>query len=913
MAKSKNPAPASEPAPSEIATLPAADPPVAARAAPANSPPVDKLVVVGSSAGGIEALSLLVSLLAPDFPAPVVLAQHLDPLRQSNLENILRRRSTLPVVLVQQRTPLENGTVYVVPSNRHVTIDGGHLDLDTERPDHPRPSVDVLLTSAAAVYGENLVTVILTGMGHDGAAGAVAAHNVGGTVIIQNPVTALHSAMPLALPPTVVDYVVELEDLGSLLLEVLRSVPLPAVSDAADDPLRMILTQVSRQASVDFTLYKAKTILRRVGRRMTVTHCSTLQEYSAYLADHPAEIGELVMAFLIKVTEFFRDAEAFAYLRSTVLPAIISKARTRDRVLRFWSAGCATGEEAYSLALLLADMLDGELPDWTVKIFATDLDDTALTFARRGVFPATLLHHLPANYLARFFEPVGQNYRVAKPIRQLVIFGRQDLSRSVPFPRMDLVVCRNVLIYFKPELQQSVLAMFAYSLQQTEGYLFLGQAETVRPSRINYELLTKRWKFYHCISGPAPGTTRQVAAPLLPANLLPPPGSRRPPDLAAEPSAPSGDLPLNQLRRFNEGVLRFLPVGIVVIDRNYRIVTINPPARRLLGIGELSSEQDFLHAVRGLPYSPLRSAIDSVFRDRTPPALPHLELAVAISNEERHLTIRIGLMPMDTGSADLAMINVTDITEQVQIQRRLETAQREQKSILDDLSEANTRFSELNKELQDANEELQAANEEMMLTQEELQSTNEEFEATNEELQATNEELETNNEELQATNEELETTNEELSARTAELMELAKVLADEQARLHSIIYMAPFYVMVLRGPHLLVELINPRYENLLAGRVVIGQPFADLFAAGPAAAVIAQVRDVYRSDTAHITGSLPGPRLLHDETAVPQDFRYTIIPLHDSSGRVDGIILYAEDVASLALASTATTGTQSAL
>ena len=295
-----------------------------------------------------------------------------------------------------------------------------------------------------------------------------------------------------------------------------------------------------------------------------------------------------------------------------------------------------------------------------------------------------------------------------------------DGTAGLPFPLVDLVVCRNVLIYFKPELQQSVLAMFAYSLQQTEGYLFLGQAETVCPSRINYELLTTRWKFYHCISGPVPGTTRQAVAPLLP----PRSSSRSPLALAVTAASTAGnDLPLNNLRRFNDGVLRFLPIGVAVVDRNYRIMTVNLIARRLLGIGELSNAQDFLHAVRGLPYNPLRNAIDSVFRERTLPALSNLDLAVAISNEERHLTIRIGLMQMEAGMPDLAMINVTDITDQVQIQRRLEMAQREQKSIMDDLSEANTRFSALNKELQAANEELQAANEEMMLTQEELQAT----------------------------------------------------------------------------------------------------------------------------------------------------------------------------------------------
>jgi two-component system, chemotaxis family, CheB/CheR fusion protein len=315
------------------------------------------LVVVGSSAGGIEALSVLVSTLPAGFPAPLVLAQHLDPNRPSQLGSILERRSALPIVIVSAHTPLAPGTIYVVPANRHVRISDGHVELEADRGERPRPSVDLLLSSASKVYGERLIAVILTGSGSDGAAGALDVKNAGGTVIIQNPQTAHYPSMPMALPPTSVDHIAELEQIGPLLADILNGIHLPEPRDRAEDTLRDILGQVSRQTNIEFHSYKPSTILRRITRRMAVTQNQTLREYARYLEAHPEEIGELVMAFLIQVTEFFRDSEAFGYLREHVLPQLIERGHANGRVLRLWSAGCATGEEPYSLALLLSDKL----------------------------------------------------------------------------------------------------------------------------------------------------------------------------------------------------------------------------------------------------------------------------------------------------------------------------------------------------------------------------------------------------------------------------------------------------------------------------------------------------------------------------------------------------------------------------
>lgn len=870
----------------------------------------NELVVVGSSAGGIEALSILVSSLPKDFPAPIVLAQHLDPFRPSNLDQILERRSTLPIVVVQDSTQLETGKVYVVPANRHVAIRDGQVRLEDDHGNRPRPSVDLLLSSAAESYGDRLVAVILTGSGSDGAAGAVDVKKAGGTVIIQNPETARYPSMPMALPPTAVDHIADLEQMGSLIYDLVKGVELHKPQEKVEDALRDVLMLVNRQAHIDFRPYKPSTILRRISRRMAVTHNGNLRDYAKYLEEHPEEVAELVMSFLIKVTEFFRDAQAFDYLKKNILPRIIDRARSGDKVLRFWSAGCATGEEPYTLALLVADLLGAELPKWTVKIFATDLDEGAINFARRGLYPPNVLENLPDAYRDRFFEKIDHGYRISKTLRQMVIFGHQDLSRGVPFPRIDLVVCRNLLIYFNAELQQHVLDLFAFSLHHTNGYLFLGKAETVRPSQSFYEQIDKRLKVFRCLCSPQHDKNERgvYAMPRSwsgqydygeSAALR----NRRirvtEKEAPAQEAYPEFEIDLVELRRYNELIFRFLPSGVVIIDRNYRILTANGNARRMLTIRDLAHDQDFLHTVRILPYDKVRTAIDTVFRERSTATLPDLAVDSMKSGDDRYFSLRIAPMQVESGPVDLAVITIEDVTEEIQTRNRLEASQAEQKRLVEDLSGANTRLNDLNKELQDANEELQAANEEMMLAQEELQATNEEIEATNEELQATNEELETNNEELQATNEELETTNEELTERSNELLETGKSLADERVRLSEMVELAPFYIMLLRGPGFLIESFNTSSAGLLGGREVIGQPFAEIFAEPEMAELVNLAREAYREDqtrtTSRIRTRLPDER----GKMIESYFVYTIVPAHDSVGKVDGLVIYAEDVTGL--------------
>jgi two-component system CheB/CheR fusion protein len=838
-----------------------------------------QLVVIGSSAGGVEALTTILGTLTPRFPGAIVLAQHLDPDRPSHLTAVLGRRSAVPLTLVEAQTTLEAGQVYVIPANRHVTVQDGHLRVEAHDGERPRPSIDLLLTTAAQVYGERLIAVILTGRGADGAAGAVDVKQAGGTVVVQNPQTAAFASMPLAVPPTVIDHVADLDAIGPLIEALLAGAEIGAREHGKTDAMSGILGLLNRHSSIDFRPYKPASLLRRIGRRMAILRVHSLEDYRQYLESHPEEVAELVMAVLIKVTEFFRDADAFAYLRREVIPMLVERGRARGRVLRIWSAGCATGEEAYSLALLVAETLGPELGEWTVKIFATDLDESAINFARRGLYPASVVRDVSAEYLDRYFEKHESGYRVTKALRQLVIFGQQDLSRGVPFPRIELAVCRNLLIYFQPELQQAVLDLFAYSLQHTQGYLFLGKAETARPSKSVFQLVNKRWKVYQCLAGPLPlpmGQSAAVAMQAVGRGVHP---GRAP--AVRQPRADGDGEPV-PLRRNTDLLLRHVPAGVVMVDRAYRILSLNPAARRLLGVRDaVADQQDFLHTARGLPYGEVRAAIDRVLRDRTPALLPDLALEATPLGETRFVTLSFTPLPAEAMGVECVMITALDVSDAVQSRARLEGLATEHRRLTDDLGHANRRLVDTNKELQDANEELQAANEEMMLAQEELQATNEEFEATNEELQATNEELETNNEELQATNEELETTNEELVARTAELQETLRALQGEKLRQSTILAESPVHVVLLHGPGLVVETPAP----LFGDRPAVGRGLDEIPDDGYAE-LAAGARQAYKTGQPW-TGEA---RLPVDGS--PGRFQVKAVPLRDTEGRVEGVILY---------------------
>jgi two-component system CheB/CheR fusion protein len=740
---------------------------------------IGQLVVVGSSAGGIEALSTLVGTLPADFPAPIVIAQHIDPARESHLAEILSRRGKLPVHSIIEETELRPGVIFVVPANRHVEVLDGHVRVRAETTNGPTPSVDLLLSSAAHAYGEGLIAIILTGSGSDGAAGAREVNAAGGTVIIQNPATASYPAMPQSLAPTTVDIVADIENIGPILTDLLTNPPEPT-RPTEERALRAFLDQLRVRSGIDFNSYKTPTIMRRLQRRMVATGCARLTDYIRFLQKNPDEYQRLVSNFLIKVTEFFRDPELFTYLREGILPIVIEEARQRGNELRFWSAGCATGEEAYSLAILVSDVLGEELPDFNVRIFATDLDDDAISFARRGIYPAAALANLPPNLIERYFTRSNGDYEVRKQVRALTIFGQHDLGQRAPFPRIDLELCRNVLIYFTPELQKRALQLFTFSLRDG-GYLVLGKSETTSPLSDYFTIEQPQLKVYRRQGERTlfpPTRYHDLPIPAAPVRFI---GQR--PITSAEQGQLEREARRTRIaREAFENLLLGLPIGVVVVDRRYDIQAINNAARRLFGIHSAAIGEDFLHLARSIPPAPLRAVIDAALRGETPATGEELAATETATGENRYVELACYPQKLGDGAerVDAALVTVTDVTEKTLGRRALEEAVARQRAeterseiLMKRLAEANQQLLDANQNLSNDNVELRSANEEFLVASEETQAATEEIETLNEELQATNEELETLNEELQATVEELNTTNDDLQARTAEMQEVA--------------------------------------------------------------------------------------------------------------------------------------------
>ena len=830
-----------------------------------NESVLPQLVVIGASAGGIEALSTLVATLPSPFPASLIIAQHLDPSRLSHLGEILARHTSMPVVTVQQHEILRAGTIYVVPSNHHVEVTEHDITLLLDGGTRPKPSIDLLLSSAAAVYGERLVAVILTGTGTDGSRGARAVQQAGGTVVIQNPATAAYPGMPGAVALQVVDIVADLPRIGPILFDLLDGKGMPPQDDA-ERLLTPFLVQVQTHTGLDFRAYKTPTILRRLQRRIVATATEDLAGYQQYLDHNPDEYGRLTSSFLIKVTEFMRDPELFASLAEHVLPELIAASRERGNELRCWSAGCATGEEAYSLAILMLEALGPHVPDFSVKIFATDLDAEAVAFARRGIYPAEALVRLPPALLARYFTAAEGSYAVTKAVRSVVVFGEHNLGQRAPFPRIDLVLCRNVLIYFTKELQQRALQLFAYALREG-AYLVLGKSETVSPTPDFFVPVLPPHKIYRRQGKIRPNPPFQAQS-----YALPQPEHRSPARPAKEAArlAFQATQEVLQTRAAQENLLLNLPIGVVVVNRHYDIQEINSAARRLLGIHTVAIGEDLVHLAGRIPNGPFRVALDQAFRDHTPTTLPQIAIPHLSTGDSIYLQIDCYPQP---GSAegsgmaveDYVLILVSDITVQTQTRQQSDRGAAELARSVADLRAANVALTTSNAEtrqtntaldearhttereaahhaeqstmLVEANRELLAANEELtransalrgqlydfVQMSEEAQAATEEAETLNEEMQATNEELETLNEEMQATVEELHTSNTDLAARGEELQHLATFLTVQQqqmgrdkAQLEAILTSLADAVLVISSDGLPL-LSNAAYQQLFGG------------------------------------------------------------------------------------------------
>lgn len=783
------------------------------------------LVVIGASAGGIEALARLAAALPEDFPAPIVIAQHAAPHVPSRLAEILQRQTQLNVQMISEGTQeLKRATIYLASAGHNLSIRGNDAVVSGRLASHPIPSIDTLFVSAAESFRDRVVALILTGMGTDGVAGVRTVKECGGTVLVQEPESAAFPALPAAIPLSHVNYTANLEAMAPLLTTLTAGPPDADIGNP--DVLSAFLNQLRGRTGIDFRQYKTPTIVRRLSRLMATAGCDSLKDYLRHLTAHPEAYQRLTSTFLIKVTEFFRDPALFAYLREQILPGIIEHARRNGAELRLWSAGCATGEEAYSLAIALAELLGDEIETMPIRIFATDLDADAIAFARRGIYPASALKEISPELLAKYFTRVDDAFAIKKRIRNLTVFGEYDLGQRAPFPRIDLVLCRNVLIYFTKELQQRTLQLFAFSLRP-DGYLVLGKSESTSPLPQYFTTIQPALKVFQ-----RQGERLLIPAP---ATLGGAPGSERPGArrVAISLGAPRRSLGESPVPRWSlvDRLGAFLfdsHFGIVVVNRNYDIMTINHAARSMLGIHGQGIGEDVVHLAE-VPSGELKAALDEAFRSEMPAREREFEIKDLSTGAVRYL--HLSCFPDRSSNKDArvenAFVLATDVTENTARLRGLAGSNRDSEELTARLAAQNAELQNrqkllihANDELTTANADLRSSNEHLLISAEEAEAAAEEVETLNEEMQATGEELETLNEELRATVEELNTTNEELAARSNELELLGRdreaelvVARESLATLRAVVERTPLIVCLV-DKNRSVVVVSQEYQAL---------------------------------------------------------------------------------------------------
>ncbi|TSA87262.1 PAS domain-containing protein [Deinococcus detaillensis] len=767
--------------------------------------PLALVVGIGGSAGALDAYERFFVGLPLGSQMAFVVISHLDPHQESLMPEILQRCTVLHVEAVRDGTVIKADSVYVAPPGFSVAVRGGTLQLQalSQAKGH---TIDAFFVSLAADQGERAACVVLSGMGKDGTAGAQAIKEAGGRVLVQDPSTAEFGSMPLsAVTAGVADAVLPAEELATRLYTWVNAKSLTPLTsrdlEAEPTELHNMLLLVRSRTGHDFSGYKPSTLVRRIDRRMKSQRIQTFAEYSRMLEGSPSETEALFQDLTINVTRFFRDPDAFGQLKEHLRSMLLLRDPPQSS-LRVWVPGCASGEEAYSVAIILHELVEELGRPLNIQIFATDIDQQAIDAARLSVYPLSIAHVVSAQRLQKYFRRSEEGYQIQGFIRESVVFALHNTFSDPPFTRLDLLCCRNMLIYFRAELQQRVLGVFHYALNPG-GLLFLGTSETLGAQRDHFAALDSHWRIYR--RGP------EAARPL-PSGQMTPRGagglSR-----GAAPFQGVLALPHRTLSQQAQRVLlsQYAPPA-VVINASGDILFVNGQTGRYLQLPSgTGSTNNVLEMVKdGLRYD-LAGGIREVQRDQREVVVHHQFFTEGGSEGSgavgsRAVGLDITLRPLHGPEQGLVIIIFREQSGPAQL-LSLETGQLDQ-------------VQSLTRELQHTRETLQANIEEMLISVEELKSTNEEYQTTIEELKSTNEELMTSKEELQSLNEELITSN---SEHQAVITELGQTNDDMNNLLES----AGIATLFL-GNDLRIKRFTPKFASVI--RLLpsdIGRPISD--------------------------------------------------------------------------------------
>jgi two-component system CheB/CheR fusion protein len=812
----------------------------------------------------LEALEQFLRQVRTGSGMAFVIVQHLDPTHKGIMPELLQRATRLKVIQVRDRIKVRPECVYVIPPNKDMSLLRGVLHLlDPVAPRGLRLPIDFFLRSLAQDQQERSIGVILSGMGSDGTLGLRAIKEKAGVVLVQEPATAKFDGMPRsAIDAGLADIVAPVNELPGKILAYLQRTPLMPSKEAAQEDktqsaLEKALILLRNHTGHDFSLYKRNTLYRRIERRMGIHQIHRMAGYVRYLQENTQELDLLFKELLIGVTNFFRDPAAWEQLRDQAIPNLLA-GRSPGQAMRAWVPGCSTGEEAYSLAIAFKEAVEQTKPkgNSALQIFATDLDRDAIDKARQGVFPENISADVSADRLSRFFAKEERGYRVRKEIREMVIFAPQDLTMDPPFTKLDILSCRNLLIYLAPEVQKKLIPLFHYSLNPG-GILFLGSAETTGAAARLFAPLGAKSRLF-----------QRVESGLLPEAVDFPSSFSEAAPLALEaPAAPKPATPLQSLA--DQLVLqRYAPPAVLVNDKGDIFYISGRTGKYLEPAAGKANWNVFAMAREGLRYE-LAGAFRKALRQRESVTLHGLR--VDTNGGEQCVELTVQRLEEPGPLQGLVIIVFTDLAAPVVAKSA------------DQKPKARTRsegLAHMEHELHRIRAEARTAHEEMQTSQEELRSANEELQSTNEELQSTNEELTTSKEEMQSLNEELQTLNTELQAKVDEL---SRASSDMKNLLESTDIATLFLDRELHVRRFTTE--AAKIIKLIPGD--LGRPITDLVSDLNYPALADDVHEVLRT-------------LVSKERQVAaRDGRWfdvRIMPYRTLDDRIDGVVITFTDI-----------------
>lgn len=714
------------------------------------------IVGIGASAGGLAAFEAFFSGMPPDKDPNMsfILVQHLAPDHKSLLADLVRRYTRMQVFEVEDGMVLKPNCTYIIPPNVNMTFEQGHLKLiEQSAMRGQRMTIDYFFKSLAEDLHERAIGIVLSGSGFDGTQGSRAIKGEGGMMMAQSPESTEYDSMPRSVIDTgLVDFVLTPSEMpAQLICYVEHSIgKLPKkeiISSVSKDILQKIFTALRAQTGHDFSNYKPSTILRRIERRMAIHQLLTIEEYVTFATQSPKEIEALFKDVLIGVTNFFRDSDVFEEVEEKIIPLLFEK-KTEGVSLRIWVPACSTGEEAYSFAILIAEAMERRKIHVPVQVFATDIDSNAIATARTGVYPESIEEYITPERLARFFvrESVGNMYRVHKAIREMLVFSEQDLTRDPPFSKLDMISCRNLLIYLGSEMQKRIILLFHYAINP-KGFLLLGNSETIGDNDHLFTPLNRKLRIFQKIEEIV-SFQRTFSGRNFPLSneMVPPPSRGR------------VKFPLREIAE--QALLKKFAPAAALVDDKGNILYLHGRTGMFFETapGEIATPNVMKMAREGLKRD-LSLAFHKAVSGREPVACKELQVKTNGSHSSVNLTISpIG--DLDNTGMEVALFLVV-----------LEIVSAESFAPLPSSDETNesAMIASLQRELQSNQEYLQSTFEELETANEELKSANEEMQSVNEEMQSTNEELETSKEELQSVNEELATVNHELQSKVTDL------------------------------------------------------------------------------------------------------------------------------------------------